>query len=929
MDNLMLNTVVLLGASSFLLLPLIFNRSDFEFRFLTSVYALSHIGILLAMSLSPYDLLGLEFPILISLHISLLYWMAISLSRGKLRVVDYIFAGGLAIAVYSAWVLGDALVGSHVFFWGAAMAVAMGLGYLIYRWGATEGAVLQKNSRYWVLSFILFMGGLSMGGDWAVGAFVAELVLIAMSFRWLKARRGMAVKVLAWNGGTILCFTLLIYLLHNGIQGSVLSSTPLFKGALTLSVLILALSLYQGLRFRYLRARFLPVERAVQSLSEDLSGTTSIQDLYPIITQYIESYFGLYRVDIYLESQSRRLSRSYSSNSLVPEVPERSELLSIMEGDDILSASSIQQAVVLEKDPEKVERLRGQWRLYQQYHIQYIIPVSVSGHRACLVLGSEEPELSLSEFKLLQSFSYIMGVSLRYHLHEQDLMQVQHELSVFNQYHQYISDSSKAHHQLYHQLLLTEFFDIKQSLAFSIKDGRWVIEGSSDSPEYLAELQSWVQSQVPKSYFVLHKDDAPNMSEIFKTHNANTLIISYYPSSFPFTGLIMFSRNFSRWSSTTRSLFYAFIESFLSNLETQELLQSLKQQDEYLQSIFSQVDIGVMVVAKGSLAIRDITPHMRAFLGPDEFYFACDYYEECPVLKELLQEGQDEKNSLEWTDSMGTQYLMSSVPIQDAEESYFLVTMTALTRLRQLEQILIHSDRLSSLATVSAGISHEIKNPLVAIKTFTQLLEEKWEDPRFQSQFKSIVPAQIERIHTLCHLLMDLGASRRAHYHWYPLQKILKNVQQIIPFHRGSHAAMVELDPSIEHLNIYTDLTQMTQILVHLINNALESLPEGDQNEAKVYVSASRLANCTRLEIRDTGRGIAKKDFPQIFNPFFSTHSDDHMGLGLSTVHRLVQAHQGHIAIESSVGTGTCVTLDIPGEGSRTEPNHPIDYGLI
>jgi nitrogen-specific signal transduction histidine kinase len=260
---------------------------------------------------------------------------------------------------------------------------------------------------------------------------------------------------------------------------------------------------------------------------------------------------------------------------------------------------------------------------------------------------------------------------------------------------------------------------------------------------------------------------------------------------------------------------------------------------------------------------------------------------------------------------------------QEGEMLGALVVLTDITTLKRLELQIRRSDRLASIGTLSAGMAHEIKNPLVSIKTFAQLLPERYQDSDFRETFSNLIGHEIDRIDSLVNQLLRFARPakpvlRPMHVH-EALEKSLHLVghrlyQKEIKLTRSWRA---DVD------TIRADADQLEQVFLNFFLNAMEAMKAGGElsvgtkiHDASEWVAAISGANgdsheVLRITIRDDGEGIRKEDIPHVFDPFFTT-KDYGTGLGLSVVHGIIQEHGGQIEVESELKKGTAFHILLP-----------------
>lgn len=252
-----------------------------------------------------------------------------------------------------------------------------------------------------------------------------------------------------------------------------------------------------------------------------------------------------------------------------------------------------------------------------------------------------------------------------------------------------------------------------------------------------------------------------------------------------------------------------------------------------------------------------------------------------------------------------------------------LMVLTDITALKRLEMQIRRSDRLASLGTLSAGMAHEIKNPLVSIKTFAQLLPERYQDSDFRETFSNLIGHEIDRIDSLVNQLLRFARPAKpllkpAHVH-----EILEKSLTLVG-HR-LYQKDIKLTQSLRaNLDtIRADPDQLEQVFLNFFINAMDAMKNGGELTVNTEVGADSnwvplvgqsngdSPEALRITIRDSGEGIKGEDLPHVFDPFFTT-KDYGTGLGLSVVHGIVQEHGGQIEVESELNKGTAFHIWLP-----------------
>ncbi len=224
----------------------------------------------------------------------------------------------------------------------------------------------------------------------------------------------------------------------------------------------------------------------------------------------------------------------------------------------------------------------------------------------------------------------------------------------------------------------------------------------------------------------------------------------------------------------------------------------------------------------------------------------------------------------------------------------------------RLRQEVAQSERLKSVSVLAAGLAHEIKNPLTAIKTFTEFLPERRHDDEFIEKFHRIVGAEVQKIHATVQNLLTFAKADGFKRERLAVADVAQDTLDLLSNDCLKRQVKVEaaLDPQVM---VEGDRVKLKQLLLNLCLNSLEAMEPGGE----LRVSVAQQNGHGVLSVEDTGSGIAQKDLPHIFDPFFTT-KEMGTGLGLAVVHGIVKDHHGRIKIKSEKGKGTMVTIEFP-----------------
>ncbi|MFC1478620.1 ATP-binding protein [Candidatus Margulisiibacteriota bacterium] len=218
------------------------------------------------------------------------------------------------------------------------------------------------------------------------------------------------------------------------------------------------------------------------------------------------------------------------------------------------------------------------------------------------------------------------------------------------------------------------------------------------------------------------------------------------------------------------------------------------------------------------------------------------------------------------------------------------------------------SERLAALGTMVAGFAHEIKNPMVALKTFTDILPTKYEDENFRRRYMEIVPEEVKRVNDLVEEMLSLARKKKQLFEPVDMLEVISEVAGLCEhsFQENdvSFVPMIKNWPKISGAN-----NQIKQVFLNLFHNAAQAMPKGGE----LIVSGEVNDDTNRLHIRvsDTGIGISEERIAHVFEPFYTTRHEG-TGLGLAITHKLIEDHDGTISVESKINQGTTFTVTFP-----------------
>ncbi len=232
---------------------------------------------------------------------------------------------------------------------------------------------------------------------------------------------------------------------------------------------------------------------------------------------------------------------------------------------------------------------------------------------------------------------------------------------------------------------------------------------------------------------------------------------------------------------------------------------------------------------------------------------------------------------------------------------------TVAKKLEAYEARAREGERYRAIATLAAGIAHEIKNPLVAIQTFLEFFPKKQEDPEFRQQFYEILGSEVSRLQQVAQGLLELSKPQPLEFRPVDVRVVLDDVLALVRAELAAKAVEVSTTYTHNGSLVQGNAPQLKQALLNIILNAGDAMPHG----GALTIFTGSVNGRVEVHIADTGQGIHPKDLPHLFEPFFSTKTQG-TGLGLAIVRGIIEEHRGTISVQSTPGRGTTFLIRLP-----------------
>lgn len=222
-------------------------------------------------------------------------------------------------------------------------------------------------------------------------------------------------------------------------------------------------------------------------------------------------------------------------------------------------------------------------------------------------------------------------------------------------------------------------------------------------------------------------------------------------------------------------------------------------------------------------------------------------------------------------------------------------------------------DRLANLGLLSAGMAHEIKNGMVAVKTFVDLLAKKNPD----AELTEVVGRELQRINAIVTQMLRFAAPKPAIFTTVKIHEVLDHSLRLLQHPISGKLISLKRDYRAAPDSVRGDDAQLQQVFMNLLLNATEAMSmSGKLIVSTEIVEEKSAGQVLRIQIQDTGVGISKENLARVFEPFFTTKKNG-TGLGLAISHRIVLEHHGAIEVHSEMNNGSTFSISLPVFGEH------------
>lgn len=277
-------------------------------------------------------------------------------------------------------------------------------------------------------------------------------------------------------------------------------------------------------------------------------------------------------------------------------------------------------------------------------------------------------------------------------------------------------------------------------------------------------------------------------------------------------------------------------------------------------------------------------------------------------------------------------YSVSQLLSESNEPTGLIITFQDLTEIRSIEESSRRKDRLAAVGRVGAGLAHEIRNPLGAMRGAIQVLQSNTPPESVQADLMDIILRESDRLSNIITNFLSYSRPKIGDFQENDVCDAIRDTFTLLkhsPDVRPEHTLREELPPT--PVIISADIAQLKQVFWNLSRNAIQAMPNGGTLSVRLETIPS---NRVRIVFDDTGRGMSPDQVERLFEPFSNSTSGG-SGLGLSIVYQIIRDHNGTINVRSIEGEGSTITIELPrvdhsrAHGTNDDGQHSRLEGLL
>ena len=358
------------------------------------------------------------------------------------------------------------------------------------------------------------------------------------------------------------------------------------------------------------------------------------------------------------------------------------------------------------------------------------------------------------------------------------------------------------------------------------------------------------------------------------------------------------------------SLTSGFVITLMERLH--DSMRETRQERIQLQHVIRSTGIGLAIIENGE-SIQRLNPH-------DDIWKPIGGQSDSAIWRKWLRElaqsasertpskdiGYERSYALPGGTTRHYHITLASLNQPDEDARTMAALVFDVTERKRIEDEMSHAARIAMLGRVSAGIAHEVGNPLASISTRLTLLE----DAESLEEIKSgLVPlkSQVARINRIVRGVSQIARPQKGDWERFDLRSVTNDVLEVLHLHKGSKNCSIDYNPPAKPILIKGVKDQINQVFLNLGLNALDAMSRG----GRLSIEFQQHPDSVVIHFSDTGVGMTQEQLERVFDLFFTT-KENGLGIGMHIAYQIVEAHRGAISVSSEPGHGTRFTITLP-----------------
>ncbi|MDP2156489.1 MAG: ATP-binding protein, partial [Nitrospirota bacterium] len=338
-----------------------------------------------------------------------------------------------------------------------------------------------------------------------------------------------------------------------------------------------------------------------------------------------------------------------------------------------------------------------------------------------------------------------------------------------------------------------------------------------------------------------------------------------------------------------------------------ERTDELISEKEKLNAIVETVGAGLFLVDEQN-SITWINKTLRQWIGKDEEHVTLyDIYGGDNIEKAIVEDRTvQEIIYRDFSMKKGFFQFTSNTLSGPDGHMFTLVLIQDITDMKKMEEQMMHSEKISALARISAGVAHEIGNPLTSISSYVQILREMEHDA-FTTESLDTIAKHINRITDIVRQMSSFSKTTMGDLKYHHVSDLITMTLDLVKYDKRMKNIKITLEIPDSLPKVRVNETQCIQVFMNIILNAADAM----LNEGALAIAAQKLEHDVEISFSDTGPGISPEHMETIFDPFFTT-KEKGTGLGLAVSYNIIKGYQGDIIAENKSDGGTIFRVKVP-----------------